>query len=161
MDALLPPAAAELWPPLAKWRAAECRQGVRAIAPGGPDGKLPLAGRVPSPAPPVLTGAHAHAALASEATTGIRPTATACWVLTGLGSRGLVYHALAGEAVAKAALSGDEWEIPAEMRRWQEAGFAAHIERLRARQEARGGERRPGPSESVLGPGRESDIDLD
>lgn len=42
------------------------------------------------------------------------------WVLTGLGVRGLVYHALMAELTVQAMRSQDEALIPKPLRAWQE-----------------------------------------
>jgi hypothetical protein len=39
------------------------------------------------------------------------------WLFTGLGSRGLIYHALCAEVVAAAAAANDKHHIPVELRR--------------------------------------------
>ena len=62
--------------------------GVRALSVRTSMGALPLVGRVPG-----------------------RPRA---WALVGLGARGLVYHALFAEALAKSVLNGDDSALPRE-----------------------------------------------
>jgi glycine/D-amino acid oxidase-like deaminating enzyme len=47
---------------------------------------------------------------------GQHPSLENVWLLTGLGSRGLIYHALCAEAVVGAAATNDSDRIPAEMR---------------------------------------------
>lgn len=70
------------------------RAGVRAMPPRTAQGALPLAGR-------------------------LRPD-RCWWVVSGLGARGLVYHAWLGRLLAAAVLADDEAALPAELRRWQQ-----------------------------------------
>ncbi|KAI3433842.1 hypothetical protein D9Q98_003645 [Chlorella vulgaris] len=78
-EALLP-AARVLWPPLAGWQVASVRAGVRAIPARGAAGSIPYAGKLPT-----------------------QQHLPSCWVIGGLGARGLVYHAWLGKLVAAAA----------------------------------------------------------
>jgi glycine/D-amino acid oxidase-like deaminating enzyme len=96
-DALLP-AAAALWPPLAGWRVARVRAGVRALPTRGSDGAIPYAGCLP----------------AAE-------DLPSCWVVGGLGARGLVYHAWLGKLVAAAVAAGSDEALPPELLRWKMA----------------------------------------
>ncbi|KAL4437088.1 hypothetical protein ABPG75_004227 [Micractinium tetrahymenae] len=50
------------------------------------------------------------------------PSLPPCWVIGGLGARGLVYHAWLGRLVAAAVLAGSEAGLPAELLRWREPG---------------------------------------
>lgn len=43
----------------------------------------------------------------------------ACWVVAGLGARGLVYHALLGRWIASAVVQDDPLLLPPEVRSWQ------------------------------------------
>lgn len=80
-------------PPIAEAALLGGQAGVRALPPRSHLGYVPIAGRLP------LHGAGD------------------CWILTGLGSRGLIHHALLGRAVARAVLSGDEGLVPEHARR--------------------------------------------
>ncbi|PNH11072.1 hypothetical protein TSOC_002133 [Tetrabaena socialis] len=86
-----------LWAPLADWRVASVREGVRALPPRTPAGSLPLLGRL-APGRP-------------------------WWLVAGLGSRGLVYHGWLGRLAAEAVLADSEGGIPAELTAWR--GVAA------------------------------------
>lgn len=44
-----------------------------------------------------------------------------CWVIGGLGARGLVYHAWLGRLVAAAVLAGSDASLPPELLRWKQA----------------------------------------
>ena len=59
---------------------------------------MPIAGRLPVHVPGAAAG---------------------CWLLAGLGSRGLIHHALLGAALAAAVLHGDEERLPDHTRRLQ------------------------------------------
>ncbi len=43
-----------------------------------------------------------------------------CWIVGGLGARGLVYHAWVGQLLAAAILQGSDEQLPPELRRWQQ-----------------------------------------
>lgn len=73
------------------------RTGVRALPPRTPYGSIPLAGRV------------------QDGGEGQPP----CWVLVGLGARGLVYHALLGKWLAAAVRADDPRLLPRQVRSWQ------------------------------------------
>ena len=75
---------------------------MRARPPRSHFGYVPLAGR--------LGGERAPDDVAAAA----RP---AVWMLGGLGSRGLIHHALLGRAMARAVLRRDERELPEHTRR--------------------------------------------
>jgi glycine/D-amino acid oxidase-like deaminating enzyme len=94
-EALLP-AARVLWPPLAGWQVASVRAGVRAIPARGAAGSIPYAGKLPT-----------------------QQHLPSCWVIGGLGARGLVYHAWLGKLVAAAVSSGSESGLPPELLRWK------------------------------------------
>jgi len=93
-------AARALWGPAERWGTVLVRAGVRGLPPRTPRGALPLLGRVGGPAG------------------GDGP---AVWVVAGLGSRGLVYHALAGSVMAEAVLRDDPGAIPPELGQWAAA----------------------------------------
>jgi len=95
-EAALRPVIAELFPPLRTARPVGCQAGVRALPPRSHLGRVPIAGR-----------------LRGEA--GGAP----CWLLGGLGSRGLIHHALLGKCMAEAILTGDERALPPHTRRLQ------------------------------------------
>jgi glycine/D-amino acid oxidase-like deaminating enzyme len=80
-------------PPSVSW-------GVRAAPPRSHRSPLPLLGRLELPS---LSSSSAH------------PGRPACWLLAGLGSRGLVYHAWLAERLAQAVLSGDAAALPHEL----------------------------------------------
>ena len=85
---LLPAAAAVLPCLSSSYSLRHASWGVRALSLRTPMGALPLLGRVPG-----------------------RPHA---WALVGLGARGLVYHALLAEALARSILDGDDSALPRE-----------------------------------------------
>lgn len=108
-------AAAAIWKPLtnsnnsssvgnnsfnnSNWKVAAVKLGVRALPTRLPHlGSIPYAGRV-------------------ETTTGA--DTIPCWVIGGLGSRGLLYHAWLGKVVAGGVLSDDEGVLSAELLRWK------------------------------------------
>ena len=95
LDELLPPARASL-PALAASTVRCVKWGVRALPPRTQLGALPLLGRV------------------LPARTAEQPVSAPIWVLVGLGSRGLVYHALLAEQLATAVLTGDPGALPVE-----------------------------------------------
>lgn len=152
--ATLLPGASQLWPPLAGWRVAAVRAGVRALPLRGSDGSIPYAGRVPLEAASSdhTDGGGCDSAGSGGGTAGSRlsglpedgssqdaagcGTAGAgaaadggplppCWVVGGLGARGLVYHAWLGRLVAAAVLADSEEGLPAELLRWREAAPAS------------------------------------
>ena len=87
----LRPALAAMHAPAASAAVVGVQAGVRAFPPRSHLGYVPIAGRL-----------------------GARQ-----WLLGGLGSRGLIHHALLGRALAAAVLSGDESHIPEHCRRLQ------------------------------------------
>ena len=99
-EALRTPLSA-LHPAVADARVLGCQAGVRALPPRSHHGYVPLAGRVGGDAP-------------CDA-----PTGADCWLLGGLGSRGLIHHALLGRAMARAVLRRDASELPEHTRRLQ------------------------------------------
>eukprot|EP00192_Tetraselmis_astigmatica_P012825 CAMPEP_0117659798 /NCGR_PEP_ID=MMETSP0804-20121206/6623_1 /TAXON_ID=1074897 /ORGANISM="Tetraselmis astigmatica, Strain CCMP880" /LENGTH=392 /DNA_ID=CAMNT_0005466477 /DNA_START=571 /DNA_END=1749 /DNA_ORIENTATION=- len=85
------------WPEFKSWQVEGVRSGVRALPPRTAAGSIPLAGRV----------------LPAD---GNSP---ACWVLAGLGARGLVYHALVARWLAEAVRSDNPSALPPEVTAWQ------------------------------------------
>jgi glycine/D-amino acid oxidase-like deaminating enzyme len=109
--AALLPGAEALWPPLADWRVAAVRAGVRALPTRGADGSIPYAGR--------LSPVDANSTQGPDGQQQA-PALPSCWVIGGLGARGLVYHAWLGRLVAQAVLARSEAGLPAELLRWQQ-----------------------------------------
>ena len=97
----LHPGLVGLFPPLAAAGSPVCvRAGVRAMPPRSPEGSVPLAGRAHTNLPNV-------------------------WFVSGMGARGLLYHALIGEWVAEAAAMIDPSRLPAVLRRGEFAAVLA------------------------------------
>lgn len=84
----LSPMLSELWEPV------ESFAGVRALPPRSLEGSIPIAGEIRSV-----------------------PNRKTAWLLTGLGSRGLLHHAFLAKVLARAVIAGDETLIPAKARR--------------------------------------------
>ena len=80
------------FPPTANWGVLQVKYGVRGNPPRTPSGALPLVGRV-------------------------RVDDKSVWFAAGLGARGLVYHGLVGDWLARAILEDDLGAIPEEVRR--------------------------------------------
>ena len=130
-EAVLLPAACQLWPPLEGWRVEAVRAGVRALPLRGADGSVPYAGRVLSDS--CTSGGASSgdgggdgepaAAHGSAGAAGM----PSCWVVGGLGARGLVYHAWLGRLVAAAVLAGSEAALPPELLRWREGGKSPEL----------------------------------
>lgn len=78
----------------------QVRSGVRAVPKHTNEGAPPLVGRIPR---------------------NDSGSMQSCgwWLVTGLGVRGLLYHALMAEYLVHAIRSGDESHIPKPLRRWQ------------------------------------------
>ena len=92
-EAALRPALLQLYPPASRLGPPRrARAGVRALPPRSSAGAIPLAGR-------------AHAAGSNV------------WFVCGMGSRGLLYHALVARWLVRAALADDPACIPTELRR--------------------------------------------
>ncbi|GMH37023.1 hypothetical protein BSKO_04896 [Bryopsis sp. KO-2023] len=87
---------AGIWGPLENWEVVRIRSGVRALTSMTNTGAMPYAGKV-----------HLES---------VQPE---CWLATGLGARGVLYHAWLGELLAKAIIDGDEGILPPELRRWK------------------------------------------
>ena len=90
----------------------QLRSGVRALPPRTQDGAVPLVGRV-----------------------GRGEGKEPAWVVTGLGSRGLVYHGLFGEAVGRAGWRGEA--VPEEYTAWKEREARKGRMRTRGKQAPR------------------------
>ena len=93
-EAELLAAARAIWPPLGGWNVAGAARGTRAVSKRTHQGAVPYCGRVDRPAPNT-------------------------WVLGGLGSRGLLYHAWLGRLVAQGLLEGSDSHLPAPLVRWK------------------------------------------
>lgn len=117
--------------PLATARIVGVQAGVRSLPPRSHLGYAPIAGRLPPLGAAAGPGA-AHEADAtksgatksgatksSKAATAAAPgvARAATWLFGGLGSRGLIYHALLGARVAEAVMADDEGRLPEHMRR--------------------------------------------
>ncbi len=100
-ERMLRPALALMHPALARARLLGCQAGVRALPPRSHLGYVPLACRLPRRV---------------ESASGGVPRGV--WLMGGLGSRGLIHHALVGGAVAEAVRTGDEGRLPEHTRRW-------------------------------------------
>jgi hypothetical protein len=117
-----------------------CRSGVRALPPRSPAGALPLVGLVPprllrgrarEPEPQAGSPCGQGRSDAAEPSDVTVPALPPVWLIVGLGSRGLVYHAWAAKQLATAIVrsyaqtDAREWEgieqacIPMELRAWQ------------------------------------------
>ena len=103
-EALLEPLAA-LYPDVSREQILGCQAGVRALPPRSHFGYVPLAGRLGN----------------SHDTESTSQRLGECWLLGGLGSRGLIHHALLGRAMARAVLCRDDTELPEHTRRRQDA----------------------------------------
>ncbi|KAL6773664.1 CPLD32 [Auxenochlorella protothecoides x Auxenochlorella symbiontica] len=90
-----------LWPGLAAWRVAHRAHGTRVVSQRTDHGTPPYGGRLalgPAPAlPPV-------------------------WLMSGLGARGLLYHAWLAQLTAEGVLRGGEEHLPPELLRWRRRG---------------------------------------
>ena len=89
--------AASMLPSMNSWEIEKIRSGVRAIPPLNSLGALPMAGRLPS------SSEHNN-----------------WWIVTGLGSRGLVYHAWLGKLLAYSIWYRTEDNLPQELVRWKQ-----------------------------------------
>lgn len=93
VESLLREKVGQVYPAISKWSVHDVKQGVRAMPPRTSLGSLPLVGKIP-----------ANVNQASQA-----------WFVTGLGARGLVYHAMVGKYLAKAVVGQDPRELPPEI----------------------------------------------
>ena len=145
--AALLPSLAAIHPPLATARVLGAQAGVRALPPRSHYGYVPLLGRLPIEAggsAAAAGGGEAGGGEASEAdayqpwlrlrsrkrgdeatddpavSVGAAAPSGGTWIFGGLGSRGLIHHALLGAAVAEAVLEGDETLLPEHTRRCQQ-----------------------------------------
>ncbi|KAL7600569.1 hypothetical protein Lser_V15G23846 [Lactuca serriola] len=98
LEELLPKASA-VYPSLRKWVFYGASAGLRAMPPLTGNGSLPLLGRIDD----FITQNHS----------------SKFWLFSGLGSRGLLYHAWLGKLMAQAVISCDEGVIPQEFTSWR------------------------------------------
>lgn len=94
------PKVSVVYPDIKKWEFVGARAGLRAMPPLTPLGSLPLIGCV------------------AEAI-GMKNGDCRCWLIGGLGSRGLLYHGLLGKLMAQAVVSSDEAKLPSELTSWK------------------------------------------
>ncbi|XP_020587150.1 uncharacterized protein LOC110029269 [Phalaenopsis equestris] len=99
MKELLPKVSV-VYPNIKKWEFVRARAGLRAMPPLTPFGSLPLLGSV------------------GEAV-GRKGGNCRCWLVGGLGSRGLLHHGLMGKLIAGAVVSSNEGVIPSELTSWK------------------------------------------
>lgn len=92
--------ASAVYPVIKNWTIVGAVAGLRAMPPLTPHGSLPLLGCVDN----IIGGNHA----------------CKYWMFTGLGSRGLFYHAWLGKVMARAVLSCSEDKIPSELLSWKQ-----------------------------------------
>lgn len=76
------------------WKVTGSQTGIRAVPPRSPAGSVPVVCKVQG-----------------------TPPDQSCWLFTGLGGRGLLYHAFLGRRLAHAVVSGLEKHIPLDTRR--------------------------------------------
>lgn len=103
--------ASQIYPPLGdahSWVVDTTRYGVRANPPRSNLGSLPLVGRI-LPTHGDDGGEKNHDSKHAE-------TKQTRWYVGGLGARGLVYHGMLGEIVARAVLEDDDTHVPKELR---------------------------------------------
>lgn len=81
-------------PLLDKWTVRNTQTGIRAIPPRSEQGSVPITCKV-------------------EGT----PDGRLCWLLTGLGGRGLLYHAFLGRCLAHSVIAGVDKHIPGDARK--------------------------------------------
>ena len=131
--ALLLPGLVAMHAPLATARIVGVQAGVRSLPPRSHLGYAPIAGRLPplgaAAGPDAAhegeatksdaTKSSKDATKSSKAATAAAPGAAraATWLFGGLGSRGLIYHAVLGARVAEAVMADDEGRLPEHMRR--------------------------------------------
>ncbi|MFS7981903.1 putative FAD dependent oxidoreductase, FAD/NAD(P)-binding domain superfamily [Helianthus anomalus] len=93
------PKASVVYPNISKWAFNGARAGLRAMPPLTSNGSLPLLGQLDD-----LIG---------------QTHKSKFWLFSGLGSRGLLYHAWLGKLTAQAVISCDEDVIPFELTSWR------------------------------------------
>lgn len=86
-----------VWPKLRDWELVQVKSGVRALPTRTPQGSIPYAGKLAK----VPENSAVH------------------WFVSGLGARGLVYHAWLGRLVASAVMNDDDSILPKELLRWK------------------------------------------
>ena len=101
-------ASAAIFPPLSSMRVDITRYGVRANPPRRREGSLPLVGRIKEKGERMSPRTRNR--------TSARNCSPTYWFVGGLGARGLVYHGILGELVARAALTNEPEIIPDELR---------------------------------------------
>ncbi|CAM8911391.1 unnamed protein product [Rhodiola kirilowii] len=106
LEELLPKASV-IYPCIKDWKFSGAMAGVRAMPPlTTNNGSLPLLGSIDE----FVTGNGNHCAK--------------FWLFGGLGSRGLLYHALLGKLTANAVVSCNEHSIPCELTSWNKTNNA-------------------------------------
>lgn len=127
MSALLEPLTA-IHPALATEEVVGCQAGVRALPPRSHFGYVPIAGRLGAPSAGTIDDGNEAAERAGGgskrkpegAAEESKPEGAAeVWLVSGLGSRGLIHHALIGRSVAHALLRRDADMIDEHVRRLQ------------------------------------------
>lgn len=98
VEELLPKASA-IYPNITKWAFNGASAGLRAMPPLTGNGSLPLLGCIDD----FISKNHS----------------SKFWLFSGLGSRGLLYHAWLGKLLAQAVISCDEGVIPSEFTSWR------------------------------------------
>ncbi|XP_071716441.1 uncharacterized protein [Rutidosis leptorrhynchoides] len=98
MEELVPKASA-VYPGIRKWAFDGASAGLRAMPPLTGNGSLPILGRIDD--------------FISQ------PHESKFWIFSGLGSRGLLYHAWLGKLMAQAVISCNEDVIPSELTSWK------------------------------------------
>ncbi|KAI7728546.1 hypothetical protein M8C21_001064 [Ambrosia artemisiifolia] len=93
------PKASSVYPNISKWAFDGARAGLRAMPPLTGKGSLPLLGQIDD-----LIG---------------QTHKSKFWLFSGLGSRGLLYHAWLGKLMAQAVISCNEDVIPFELTSWR------------------------------------------
>lgn len=96
----LVPKASAVYPGIKNWEVTGAVAGLRAMPPLTPHGSLPLLGCVDK----FVGGNHS----------------CKYWLFSGLGSRGLLYHAWLGKLLAQAVVSCNEDFLPSELTSWKQ-----------------------------------------
>ena len=84
------------------------RSGVRALPPRTALGSIPIVGKLSPSCPPDAVGSSPSLEAQTGSPASSHTKAPNWWIVTGLGARGLVYHAWLGLKVARGVVSGDE-----------------------------------------------------
>lgn len=93
------PKASSVYPAIENWTITGTVGGLRGMPPLTANGSLPLLGRVDE----YIGGSHC----------------CKYWLFTGLGARGLLYHAWLGKLLSQAVLSCNEDLLPGELTSWK------------------------------------------